>query len=227
MSACSEGGGEASPGGADSSQTEATAEVSEPASTAEAEMPAITNEPTATEIPVTTAVSEASTPVSTVAPPPRGSDELTVDVNAFVAHLRASDSYVPEQIILSHVGTYTNGIAFYDITSRRGLMREQDEINGYTFVIDNPLLYFYAFETSTFVSLSHELLELLSPEEFSDLHRRSQSEFHRIQNSDEFQRVRGGWSIEQWQRLQAGETVDEVLGRDTSFRGYMRDRLFG
>jgi len=188
---------------------------------------AIADEPTATDNPVTTAATVPSTPVSTVATMPRGSDELTVDVNAFVAHLRASGSYVPEQIILSPVGTYANGIAFYDITSQRIFERMWGEINGYTFVIDNPLLYFYAFETATIVSLSHELLELLSPEEFSDLHRRSQSEFHRIQNSDEFQRVQGGWSVEQWQRLQNGETVDEVLGRDTSFSGYMRDRLFG
>jgi hypothetical protein len=158
---------------------------------------------------------------------PTGSGELTVDVNAFVAYLRESNSYIPEQIILSHVGTYANGIAFYDITSQRGLERMVGEINGYTFVIDNPVLYFFVFETSSIVRLSRDLVELLSPEEFSDLHRRSQSEFHRIQNSDEFQRIQGGWSVEQWQRLQAGETIDEVLGRDTSFRGYMRDRLFG
>ncbi|MCL1866017.1 MAG: hypothetical protein FWF82_01245 [Oscillospiraceae bacterium] len=149
----------------------------------------------------TTTVPETSTP-QTTATVPNDNDAFTVDKEKFIEYLTANRTYIPEEIILSPVETYSKGIAFYDLTSQRGLERMWTNIGGYKFTIDNPLLYFYVFETSEFLGITGNIdwidwTEFLSDDELKDLAQKADSEFFRIRETDEFKRVHGGWSVEQ------------------------------
>jgi hypothetical protein len=130
------------------------------------------------------------TTITTVTNTPR-----TMSISVFAEYLRATNSYVPEEIILSHVGAYGSIIVFFDVTGTGIFERSWVEVGGYTFIVDNPLMYLYDFETSDFVTIL-QLYEMLSPEEFSDFYFKSMNEYNRIYNSDEFQRVvQGGGRV--------------------------------
>ena len=132
----------------------------------------------------------------------------------FLNHL----DYTPKELILSHVETYKKCVVFYDVTSKRIFERFWFEINGHTLNIDNPLLYFYIFETNTFIPISqlshHNLQELFTPEELSDFAEKAAREFARIERSEEFWRVKGGYTIEEWEAYPEWRRIREAFLAD-------------
>jgi hypothetical protein len=80
---------------------------------------------------------------------------------------------------------YANGFAFYNVYPLRSVFDNENHlISGFPFIISNPVMFFYVYETSAFVSFNvgfeRKILDLLSTDELRNLSERSTHMFNLI-----------------------------------------------